>query len=168
MVIQTWQLFLIFLLFVAIIWITLHFALQSKNKKINQLASDLHFELVDIENVPPEYGNLSTHLRYFWSYEFLTVKKINGIQIYFTQYLEKRSSQIPYLYALVSLFQVPLTFSTNDERVSLQKQIDTVFPGAVLTENGIFYYHPIPWNLKKTTLEVLVHNMVQAVEFIQK
>lgn len=168
MVLETWHLIFILVVFVGVIVVTLHVVLKAKNKKIQRLAQELNFELVDVENISSEHVNLSTYLRYFWNYEFLIVAKINGIQIYFTEYLEKRPSRRPYTYALVSLFPHPFSFTSNEQRLTLQKQIDFVFPGSLLTENGIFYYHSIPWTLKKSTLEPLIQNMVQAVETLQK
>lgn len=168
MVLSTWHLILILGIFVCGTLGIIHFVGQAKNKKTQELAKELQFTFVDIDNIPAEFTPISSQLRYFWGYEFLMVGQMSGTQVFFTQYLEKMASQLPYVYALGAFFEKPLVFINDEQKLTLQKQVDLTAPGAIVTEHGIFYYHPIPWNVQKQTLEPIFLQLVQAVHMIQR
>lgn len=152
MTIKTWQLFLILFIFIVIIVGLVVFLTRFKFKKAEDLSKQMGFSFFTQKNIPAEYAAVSKHLLYFWGFEFLSVGEVSGTRVYFTQYLQKRPSQLPYVYAIFSLFEKPRVFASDEERKKMQAQINTILPDALLTENGVFYYHPIPWVLTKENI----------------
>lgn len=167
MVLKTWHLFLVFGVFIGFIFLVIFFVSQAKFKKSKNLASEFGFDYFDAKNIPKEYMEVSKHLRYFWGYEFLMVGQVQGRTVFFTQYLEKMASQLPYVYAVFTLFETPQVFTSDVQRIALQKKIDEILPGTIVTENGIFYYHQIPWNVNKETLSPIIEKLVEVTRVIE-
>ena len=119
------------------------------------------------KNIPAEYLEVSRYLLYFWGFEFLSIGDVSGQKVYFTQYLQKRPSQLPYMYAIFSLFERPYTFASDEERKTLQARVETIVPGVLLTEAGIFYYHPIPWVLKEENILEISKGIVSAIQSLK-
>lgn len=167
MVIKTWQLLLILIVFIACMGGLIVFLTQFKFKKAKSLSQEMGFSFFIQKDIPAEQVTVSKHLLYFWDFEFLSFGDIAGQRVYFTQYLQKRPSRLPYAYALFSLFEKPHTFTSEEERKKLQAQVDTIIPGGLLTEAGIFYYHPIPWSLKKEEILKISQGITAAVQSLK-
>lgn len=167
MVIQTWHLLLILFLFVGGIFSLFLFLTKFKFKKAEMLTREMGFSFFTQKNIPAEYFGVSKYLRYFWGFEFLSYGTIVGKKIYFAQYLQKISSQLPYSYVVFSLFEKPYIFASDDERKHLQTQVESVIPGGLLTQDGIFYYHPIPWVLKKENILEISKGIVSAIQLLK-
>lgn len=167
MVMKTWQLLLIMIVFIACIGGLIVFLTQFKFKKAKSLSQEMGFSFFIRKDIPAEHLAVSKHLLYFWDFEFLSFGDISGQRVYFTQYLQKRPTRLPYAYAIFSLFDKPHEFSSDEERKKLQAKVDTILPGGLLTEAGIFYYHPIPWSLKKEEILKISQNIAAAVQSLK-
>ncbi len=167
MVIQTWHLLLILFFFVVGIFILFLFLTKFKFKKAEALATEIGFSFFVQKNIPQEHFEVSKYLRYFWGFEFLSVGDISDQRVYFTQYLQKIPSQLPYSYVVFSLFEKPYIFASDEERKKLQTRVESVIPGGLLTQDGIFYYHPIPWVLKKENILEISKGIVLAVQSLK-
>lgn len=167
MVIQTWQLILILFIFVAGVFGLFIFLTRFKLEKAKDVAEKIGFIFFAQKNIPAEYLEVSKYLLYFWEFEFLSFGNISGQRVYFTQYLQKLPSQLPYVYAVFSLFEKPRVFVSDEERKALQNRIHSIAPGALLTETGVFYYHPIPWALKKEDILEISKGIASATQSLK-
>lgn len=167
MVIQTWQLILILFIFIACVVGLFIFLIRFKLKKAKDIAEKIGFIFFAQKNIPAEYLEVSKYLLYFWEFEFLSFGNISGQRVYFTQYLQKLPSQLPYVYAIFSLFENPRVFASDEERKTSQDQMQSTAPGALLTEKGVFYYHPIPWALKKEDILEISKGIAAATQSLK-
>lgn len=167
MVLSGWQLLGILGFFFGGIFGIIFFVQKQKYGRVQKLAKEIGFSYFDQANIPAEFGFVSKSLRYFWGYEYLMVGMLGTKKVFFTQYLQKMASQLPYMYAVFVLFEKPKVFSSDEERKNIQVQIDHILSGAIVTENGIFYYHPIPWTVHKKVLLPIMEKLVEVMNVIE-
>jgi hypothetical protein len=152
--------------FGGIFWI-IFFVQKQKYLRGEKLAKEMGFLFFNQTTLPAEFDFVSKNLRYFWGYEYLLIGNIANKKVFFTQYLQKMASQLPYMYAVFVLFEKLKVFSSDEERKNIQIQIDQILGGAVVTESGVFYYHPIPWTVNKKVLLPIMEKLVEVMKVIE-
>lgn len=159
-------LLLILLSLVGGIFGIIYFVQKQKFSNIRRVARELEAHVYFEKDIPSEYKDTASSVRYFWEYEYLLVRNLGNRKVFFAQYLQKMASQFPYMHVVFVQFETPKIFSSDEERKKLQSVVDQILSGAVVTETGVYYYHPLPWTVNKTVLDPVMKKLVECLELV--
>lgn len=158
MVLTSFQLFFIFLLFVGFIIVVAIFAFRYRSKNVLQVARELGWKAyTSEESIPVEYQDLGEKILQFQSFEWLMVGEVQGKKVFFTQYITTRLSQWRYEYAIFSLFDTPF----SDEKLEPVKTKHKLPPDFLVTRAGIFFSHGIPWKITHQNIFPIIEQVVE-------
>lgn len=153
MVLKGIHLFFIMVFFVIAMGGAMVFMYRYKFIVASRLSKELGFtSYLSEKNIPGEYTAFGEHILEFNFFEWILVGEVQGEKVYIAQYFLNRASQYPFRFVV---------FIPFEKKMLSISEIPTEKDDFLITQNGIFYYHALPWTLKKENILPLVNKIVQ-------